>query len=109
MTTPTATAAPTRCRQIWKFTSRVRIGRAPTFGESYRRAEILPLPAAAPRTYEIIDEAELAKRLGLKRSWVTRHSQSSCKDKIPCLQFGRWRRFQWESPELLAWLARQKG
>jgi len=62
----------------------------------------------ATSTYEIIDCAELAKRLSLPESWVRNQTRSRAKNPIPHLKFGRYVRFQWGSPELVEWLERQK-
>jgi len=54
---------------------------------------------------EIIDSPELARRLGLPESWVRSHVRSRTTDEIPHLKFGRWTRFDWNSPELQEWIA----
>ena len=59
--------------------------------------------------FEIIDSKELARRWNLPESWVRDHVGSLIKDPIPCVRFGRYVRFQWQSPELLQWLDRRKG
>jgi hypothetical protein len=56
---------------------------------------------------EIIDSDELAKRLKVPSSWVRNHCQPRVPeaDRIPRLQFGRYLRFRWGSPELERWIA----
>ena len=58
---------------------------------------------------EVVDTAELAKRLGsVSESWVrdqTRPSRTS--DPIPFLRLGKEPRFRWGSSELKAWLERR--
>jgi hypothetical protein len=61
--------------------------------------------------FEIIDSAELAKRWHLPESWI-RHkvkpSHTPSDKQIPHLQFGRYVRFEYGSPALDAWLAKQR-
>jgi hypothetical protein len=60
--------------------------------------------------FEIIDSAELSKRLGVPQSWIRSYARERCpKDqRIPHLQFGRYVRFEWGSPDLEAWLAQRR-
>ncbi len=53
----------------------------------------------------IIDGPELARRMGLPKSWVASHTRARSTDPIPCLRFGRYVRFKWGSPELEKWIA----
>jgi len=62
------------------------------------------LPASA---VEIIDAEELAGRWKLPVSWIREACRSRSADPLPCLQFGRYKRFRWQSPELNAWLERR--
>jgi len=59
---------------------------------------------------EIIEAPELAKRWHVPESWVRSYSRERCpKDhRIPHLSFGRYVRFEWNSPSLEAWLARHR-
>jgi hypothetical protein len=57
-------------------------------------------------TREIIDAEELAKRWGLPSSWVREQTRSRAADPLPCIRFGKYVRFRWESPELENWLRR---
>jgi len=64
---------------------------------------------------EIIDATELAKRLCLflpdgapNKNWVHEHIRAREPDPIPFFKFGKYARFHWNSPEMLAWLDRQK-
>ncbi len=54
---------------------------------------------------EIIDSAELGRRLGLPESWVREHVRQRVADRIPCLRFGKYVRFDWHSDELRKWIA----
>ena len=57
---------------------------------------------------EVIDSAELAKRLSIPESWIrsrTNHNRTS--DPIPHYRLGRYIRFSWGSDELRDWLNRQ--
>jgi hypothetical protein len=56
---------------------------------------------------EIIDSEELAKRWRLPKSWIQEQTRSRASDPIPCLRFGKYCRFAWDSPELNAWLERR--
>jgi hypothetical protein len=59
---------------------------------------------------EMIDSAELAARLKLPESWVRSHCRQRTPraERIPCVRFGRYVRFAWNSPPLMAWLARHE-
>lgn len=60
--------------------------------------------------FEVINSAELARRLAVKESWVVEASkQSRTNDPIPCIRLGKHRRYLWNSTELLAWLDRRAG
>jgi hypothetical protein len=64
--------------------------------------------ATALEYYEIVDSKELGKRLCLPESWVRDQVRSRrSADPIPCLRFGRYVRFRWQSPELTDWLKRR--
>lgn len=55
--------------------------------------------------WELIDAEELAQRLGgLPVSWVRSRTRGRTSDEIPCVRFGRWVRFDWNSPELHKWI-----
>lgn len=60
---------------------------------------------------EIIDSPELARRLGLPESWVRNHTRARtpAAERIPVLQFGKYKRFAWGSPELMGWLEGRKA
>jgi hypothetical protein len=57
--------------------------------------------------FEVIDAQELATRLKLPKSWILEGTRSRAVDPIPCLRFGKYVRFRWQSPELNAWLERR--
>jgi hypothetical protein len=60
---------------------------------------------------EIIDAPELAKRWRVPESWVrskVKPSRTPTAQQIPHVQFGRYVRFEWNSPALEAWLARHR-
>jgi hypothetical protein len=66
-------------------------------------------PALHARSIEVIDSAELAKRLGVPESWVRSHTNPHrTTDVIPHLRFGRYVRFDWCDEALHAWLNRQR-
>lgn len=66
--------------------------------------------ASAP-TVEIIDSKELASRWKVPESWVRSATRERTpKDqRIPCLRFGRYIRFEFGSPALDAWLAAHRS
>jgi hypothetical protein len=57
----------------------------------------------------LIDSAELAKRLGVPVSWVRNHTRgrTPLAERIPCVRFGRYVRFDWNSARLRRWLERR--
>jgi hypothetical protein len=57
---------------------------------------------------ELIDAADLAKRLNLPESWIRDQVRSRATDPIPHLRFGRYVRFQWAHPDLMQWLERRR-
>jgi hypothetical protein len=61
-------------------------------------------------TYELIDAAELARRLHLSVRFVKENSRATrTQDPIPNISFHRRARlYDWGSPELNAWIARRK-
>jgi hypothetical protein len=60
-------------------------------------------------TLEIIDAAEMAKRLTVTESWIRDQTRSRSKDPIPHFRFGTYVRFEWNNPKLLAWLERHRA
>ena len=72
----------------------------------------LMLPAAGEigvsGVVEVINSAELARRLGVPESWVrSRSNPKRTSDPIPHYKFGRYVQFPWGSEVLRAWLNRQ--
>jgi hypothetical protein len=61
--------------------------------------------ADAP-TIEILDSGELAERWKVPESWVRSYTRERTPkaERIPCLRFGRYVRFEFHSPQLEAWL-----
>jgi hypothetical protein len=58
--------------------------------------------------FDLIDSAELSRRLNLPESWVRDQVRSRATDPIPHLRFGRYVRFQWAHPDLMQWLERKR-
>ena len=57
---------------------------------------------------EMINSAELARRLGVPESWVrSRSNPNRTADPIPHYKFGRYVQFPWGSDVLRVWLNRQ--
>jgi hypothetical protein len=57
---------------------------------------------------ELIDSNELAKRWNLPASWIREQTRSRAVDPLPCVRFGKYVRFQWQSLELEKWLNRRR-
>jgi len=63
---------------------------------------------ATPSQAEVINSAELARRLGVPESWVrSRSNPKRTDDPIPHYKFGRYVQFPWGSEVLREWLNRQ--
>lgn len=54
-----------------------------------------------------IDSEELARRWNVPASWVRDQVRRRAKDPLPHVNFGKYVRFRWGSPELQDWLARR--
>jgi hypothetical protein len=61
--------------------------------------------------YERIDSAQLAARLQIPESWVRNHTRARTpkEERIPCVRFGRYVRFEWGSPQLEEWIAKKRS
>jgi hypothetical protein len=60
--------------------------------------------------FTVLTSAELAERLKVKESWVVEASKPyRTNDPLPSISFGKYRRFLWDSPELVAWMDRRAG
>lgn len=64
--------------------------------------------SASPTEYEVIDSIELARRWNLPPTWIREQVRSRAVDPLPHIGFGRYIRFQWQHPDLLAWLERRR-
>jgi hypothetical protein len=61
-----------------------------------------------PGGVEMLNSAELARKLGVPESWVrSRSNPKRTDDPIPHYKFGRYVQFPWGSDVLRAWLNRQ--
>lgn len=60
-------------------------------------------------SYEFLDSKALAAKVNLPVSWIEAHAQPGQADPLPSYKFGRYRRYAWPSPELLAWFERQRA
>jgi hypothetical protein len=60
---------------------------------------------------EVIDAKELAARLRVPESWVRSYTRERTPkaERIPCLRFGRYVRFEFHSPALEAWIAQHRS
>jgi hypothetical protein len=69
---------------------------------------LLPKEKSFVIPVEVIDSAELAKRLNVPETWVrSRTNPKRTSDPIPHLRLGRYVRFSWGSEQLHEWLNRQ--
>jgi len=59
------------------------------------------------QTYEFLDCKELALRWNLPESWIRDQTRARSVDPIPRVQFGKYVRFRWGSPELKDWTERR--
>lgn len=69
------------------------------------------MPEAQPQpTTTVIDSTELAQRWQVPESWIRNHTRERTPkaERIPCLRFGRYVRFEWGSTELEGWLSKQR-
>lgn len=59
---------------------------------------------------ELIDSGQLAERWRVPESWIrSRTRERTPREKrIPHVKLGRYIRFEWGSPRLAEWLARQR-
>ena len=71
------------------------------------KAEV-PSQLNHPLAYEIINAEELARRWCLTLSFIRECSRSRCSDPIPCVRFGRYVRYEWNSPRLLSWIEKRR-
>jgi hypothetical protein len=67
-------------------------------------------PAPVPQI-EVLDTHGLARKLTTPDSWVRSRVQPRCpvEERIPHVRFGRYVRFLWNSPEMVAWLESRKA
>ena len=71
-----------------------------------QKGGIQPSP---PGVYEVIDAEELAKRWRLPVTWIREQTRTRSGDPLPCIRFGRYVRFEWGSPKLVAWFERRRS
>jgi len=57
---------------------------------------------------EIIDSAELARRLNVPLTWIREYTRCRTQDTIPHIRLGRYVRFAWGSPDLDQWLQQRR-
>jgi hypothetical protein len=60
------------------------------------------------QTFEVLDAGELAKRWNVPESWVREQTRNRAADPLPCVRLGRYVRFEWDSPRLVAWWAKRR-
>jgi hypothetical protein len=61
--------------------------------------------------FEVIDCTELARRWKVPASWIRARSnpaRTPAEARIPCVRLGRYVRYEWGSPQLEAWFAKQR-
>jgi len=59
---------------------------------------------------EVIDALELAKRWHVPTSWIRNRTRARTPkdERIPCVRFGRYVRFEWGSARLAEYLERNR-
>ena len=67
------------------------------------------IESGATSPCEVIGASELAKRWNLPESWIREQTRSRAGDPLPCIRFGRYVRFEWGSPQLVAWYGRRRS
>lgn len=60
------------------------------------------------QSYEVVDASELAQRWRVPVSWIREQTRNRAADPLPCVRLGRYIRFEWESPKLIAWLDKRR-
>ena len=73
------------------------------------KAKEQPHPADNGMQYEVIEAAELAKRWKMPVTWIYDHVRARCEDPIPHKKLGKYVRFEWGSPALVAWWERHSA
>jgi hypothetical protein len=61
-------------------------------------------------SYPMVDAKELSRVWVVPESWVRSYSRERCPQdqRIPCVRFGRYVRYELGSPALEAWLAKHR-
>lgn len=77
---------------------------------SLEMPDVQSVSQASENGAELIDAAELASRWRVPESWVRNHTRACTPkdERIPCIRLGRYVRFEWGSPRLTEWLAKQQ-
>jgi len=63
--------------------------------------------SASTERDEFIASGELARRWGVPVSWVRDQVRARALDPLPHINFGKYVRFLWNSPDLEEWVARR--
>jgi hypothetical protein len=77
---------------------------------SLETPDVLSLSQTSGNAIELVDSAELACRWRVPESWIRNHTRACTPkdERIPCVRLGRYVRFEWGSPRLAEWLAKQQ-
>ena len=69
-----------------------------------------PFGQNTEQSIELIEATELAKRWRVPVSWIRNRTRerTPSQERIPCVRLGRYVRFEWGSPRLEEWLAKQR-
>ena len=54
---------------------------------------------------DLVDISELAKKLGVRKSWIYSRTRLKGDDQIPCLRIGKYLRFEFNN--VMQWLKTQ--
>lgn len=75
-------------------------GSAAAFPASSQPAEAYNCQPLSPK--------EFAQKIGLPVSWIYDHLRQRSKDKIPHLRFGKYRKIEWNCPDVIKWIERHR-
>jgi hypothetical protein len=60
------------------------------------------------RSYEVLDAVQLAERWHVPVSWIREQTRCRAVDPLPHVRLGRYVRFEWNSPKLIAWWVKRR-
>jgi hypothetical protein len=91
--------------QLQSLSAPTHLGLEPQSGKGVQKPHTNDVSGRGP--YEVIDSRELAARWCVPESWVRDYVRARADDPIPHVNFGKYVRFLWGSPDLEDWVARR--